>query len=177
MDHRPNDPGTVSAGRREWKLFAIPAVLALVGYVLLFGLDSWLRTRRGPWEVAFLREPDGVPALRITQGALGLKDVTIRFEGETVASEVALPEIVRFDAPGKALPFGSTAFDDLMYQPGTVVLHCFGHEVQLLPRALYLNRREYPWQSGERLRSGPSDKLPTLEPPKDPRGRIAPPTG
>lgn len=152
--------------RQTLKLFALPAILALVGYCLLFGFDSWLRTRRGPWEVTFLREPDGAPALRIDHAFLALKNVSVRFEGEPLAPEILLPHRVHFDAPGKPLPFGRVAFDDLMYQPGTVVIHCFGHEVQLLPRALYLNRRQQPWQSGVRMTLRPQDKLPTLDSPK-----------
>jgi hypothetical protein len=66
---------------------------------------------------------------------------------------------VRFDEPQQQVPFGQWKFDDLMYLPGTVTLRFFGHEVELLPRILYLNRTEHPWQSGETIVLHPEDKL------------------
>lgn len=161
----PPDPEPPASRVRSWRIFVIPAVLALAGYVVLYALDTRLRTHRGPWEVTFLRDGSGAPAVRIAQPALGVRSVTVRFEGEQVDTNLTLPATVRFDAPLKAVPFGRTAFDDLMYQPGTVVLHCFGHEVQMLPRTLYLNRQPHPWQPEARFDLPPSAKLPSLDPP------------
>src|SRR5690606_26083675 len=73
------------------------------------------------------------------------------------------PAVVRFDTPFKPVPFGKVVFDDLMYLPGTVVLHCFGHEVQMLPRALFLNRRERAWNATNQWDVQPSEKLPPEE--------------
>jgi hypothetical protein len=35
-----------------------------------------------------------------------------------------------------------------MYLPGTVTLELFGHEIELLPRVLIIDRKEHPWKSG-----------------------------
>lgn len=151
---------------RSWRHFLIPGSLALLGYVILFQIDSRARMARGPWEVTFLRESSGTPAVVIAQPALGLSNVVVRFAGETLSATNSLPATIRFREPQMPVPFGTTAFDDLMYLPGTIVLQCFGHEVQMLPRALFLNRKETPWQSTSEYTLEPTDKLPTLEPPK-----------
>ncbi len=159
-------------------MFAIPAVLALVGYILVYGCDAHLRTHRGPWEVLF-SETDGTPWLRIREPALGISNVLVRFIGEQVpaGTSARLPGSVRFNEPMKSVPFGRVAFDDLMYQPGTVVLHCFGHEVQMLPRALYLDRREHPWVAEGVFDLTPGMKVPNLTPPsRSPSDPAAPAT-
>lgn len=161
-------------GHRTWRIFAIPGLLALLGYVALYSCDARLRTRQGPWEVRFLRTEDGTPAVRITQPSLGISNAEVRFVGEQVPAETpALPVDVRFDRPLASVPFGKTAFDDLMYLPGTVVLQCFGHEVQLVPRTLYLDRKGYDWTNNIRYDLLPSDKLPTLDPPPKMRRKPA----
>jgi hypothetical protein len=38
---------------------------------------------------------------------------------------------------------------DTTFQPGTVTFQLFGHEIELLPRTLVLDRQEHGWQSGE----------------------------
>jgi hypothetical protein len=40
-------------------------------------------------------------------------------------------------------------FQDTTFLPGTVVIQTFGHEIQLLPRVLTLDRAEHPWRPGE----------------------------
>lgn len=159
-------PQDAQTSPRTWRIFALPAAVALVAYVLLYSCDHWARTRQGPWEVTYIQETDGTPAVRIHQSALGIHAVTVRFEGERLPPETParLPVTVRFDQPEAQVPFGSLAFHDLMYQPGTVVLHCFGHEVQMLPRALFLNRTETPWQPTALHRLNPAGKPPELVP-------------
>jgi hypothetical protein len=175
MTPSPASPEFVPAeppSPRTWRIFAIPGLLALLGYVALYSCDARLRTRQGPWEVRFLQTEEGTPALRITQPGLGIENVEVRFEGEKVPAETrALPADVRFDQPLAGIPFGRTAFDDLMYLPGTVVLHCFGHEVQLVPRTLYLNRKGYEWTNNVRYDLRGSEKLPSLDPPPKVRRR------
>jgi hypothetical protein len=145
-----------------WRVFVIPGVIALAGYILVYGCDNRLRTYRGPWEVAFLCDPDGTPRLAIHQPKLAIRDVTIRFTGERIepGATSSLPAVVKFDRPRKPVPFGELIFDDLMYLPGTVVLHCFGHEVQMLPRALFLNRREHDWNESKSWDLQAHEKLP-----------------
>jgi hypothetical protein len=137
-------------------------LIAAVLYVAGFALDQHLRTRRGPWEVTFTREPSGDPALVIHQRRLGIRDVKIVFADESASHRV---ETVSFDRRGKALPFGRVKFDDLTVLPGTITIEFAGHEVELLPRTLYLNRRPRPWQNGATITLKPGDKLPALAEP------------
>ncbi len=131
--------------------------LALAVYAGSFWGINHLRTRKGPWEVTYQTGNDAVPAIRIRQPRLGLSNVTIRFPGETVEA-TALPQTVRFDGPRSAGPFGETVFIDPTFLPGTVALNVFGHEVQLMPRVLTVNRQEIPWHSGLVLDLNPASK-------------------
>lgn len=172
-DARSGEPGEPRP-HRSWRIFAIPAFLALFGYLALYSCDARMRSRYGPWEVEFRQAPDGIPAIRISQPGLGIREVEVRFAGERLAPESTngLPVVVRFEGPLSTVPFGRTAFDDLMYLPGTVVLHCFGHEVQMVPRTLYLNRRGFSWTNEIRYDLQPAAKLPTLDPPPKPKKRM-----
>lgn len=152
----------------SWRFFVAPLVITLAGYVAFWSCDAHLRQRRGPWQVEFDRAPAGFPVLRIHQPALGLTNVTILFGGEA-ADAADLPATVVFDGLRRAVPFGTNVFEDLTYLPGNVTLHCFGHEVQLLPRTLLVNRRERPWESGTTITLTPTDKPPTLALPESPR--------
>lgn len=164
----PSDvPSAAPQPRKAWRHFAVPAVLALVGYITLYSVDAHLRVRRGPWEVTFFADTDGTPAVRVDQPGLGISRVTVRFAGEQLPEipPPGLPATVRFAEPAASVPFGKTAFDDLMYLPGTVVLHCFGHEVQMLPRTLYLDRQAHGW-SNSAVHTLPTNTKPSrLTPP------------
>jgi hypothetical protein len=151
-------------GKHVLAAFLLAAVLYLAG----FALDQHLRTRRGPWQVTFTREPSGSPALVVNQPRLGIADVKIVFAGESATYPVGT---VAFDQPRQPLPFGRVKFDDLTSLPGTVTIEFAGHEIELLPRALYLNRQSHPWQSGATLTLTPGDKPAALPEPKPPRRR------
>ena len=142
-------------------------LLAALLYAAGFALDQHLRTRHGPWAVTFTREPSGDPALVIQQRPLGIRDVKIVFGGESASHRV---ETVSFDRPGETLPFGRVKFDDLTVLPGTVTIEFAGHEIELLPRTLYLNRRSRPWENGVAITLKSEDKLPVLAEP-DPAWR------
>lgn len=141
-------------------------VITLVAYVGLYALDTWVRTRRGPWIVSFERDAVGAPALRISQPTLGVQDVRVLFPGESATN---MPAVIRFDRPSQAVPWGTVVFSDTTYLPGTITLQAFGHEVELLPRALFLNRRAVVWQSGQTHELRPSDRPATLAPPAKPQ--------
>ena len=53
--------------------------------------------------------------------------------------------------------------------PGVITLDLFGHEIELLPRVLIVNKKEVPWQSGLSLVLSPTNK-PAI-PPKPPTPR------
>lgn len=129
------------------------AAVAL-GYLLLFHAIESRRVAKGPWRVTFT-VADHVPSLRIHQPVLGIAEVQIVFSAARLSTN--LNETVRFDQARPVpfdLPFGRCVFLDTTFLPGTVVLEAFGHEIQLLPRTLTINRVEHPWQSGARIELG-----------------------
>lgn len=126
----------------------IVGLISLAAYGIWFtAVERW-RHRRGPWEVTFSTHSQGQPQLEIQQRDLGIRGVTVVF-GEAPASHRLEPVTVVFDRPdrGAALPFGTVRFIDTTFLPGTVTLDCFGHEVELLPRVLKLDRVEQPWST------------------------------
>ncbi len=131
-----------------WKHALVVFSACLVLYFGGFGVVQHWRTHRGPWEVTFF-QTNGAPVLRIDQPALGLTGVHLVFPGTNTPGLVA-PVRVRFDEPGRreGLPFGQVKFLDTTFLPGTVTFDLYGHEVELLPRTLIVNRREHPWRSG-----------------------------
>ena len=55
-----------------------------------------------------------------------------------------------FNDPTKTnAPFGEIVFQDLTFLPGTVTFNFFGHEVELLPRVLIVDKQERDWKSSE----------------------------
>ena len=145
-----------------WKPVLGGLLLALAIYIGGFALDQHLRTRRGPWEVRFTREPSGAPAIVVNQPKLRVANLKIVFAGETMTNA---PGTVVFDFPQKSVPFGKVKFEDLTYLPGTVTFDFFGHEIELLPRTLYINRKAHPWNSNEAITLSAADKPAALPEP------------
>jgi hypothetical protein len=141
-------------------------LIAVTAYAGFFALDRHLRLRRGPWEITFRNETNG-PAILVNEPKLGIAEVKIVFPGEAPFAS-GVPAVVRYDEPLKALPAGRVVFDDLMYLPGTVTFELFGHEIELLPRTLYVNRRPVAWASGQTIELSAADKPANLLRPKQP---------
>jgi hypothetical protein len=120
-------------------------------YVAAFYAIEYFRGRNGPWQVTFQFGPSGEPALLINEPGLGISSVTVLFPGQQV-STTNLPRTVVFDRPITNAPFGSVRYLDTTFLPGAVVFDLFGHEIQLLPRVLMIDRREVPWQNGSEHR-------------------------
>jgi hypothetical protein len=144
------------------KHFVIAFLLALVGYVICYQAIERRRTRNGPWQVTFTRAPAGEPALVIAQPRLAITNVQIHFAGEspppsTNATTVlfAQPKLVPYD-----LPFGKCVFMDTTFLPGTVTLQLFGHEIELIPRVLVIDRQEHPWQTDATIALPPAQQGP-----------------
>ncbi len=144
------------------KPVSVGLLLALAIYIGGFALDQHLRTRRGPWEVRFTREPSGAPAIVVNQPKLRVANLKIVFAGERMTNA---PGTVIFDFPQKPVPFGKVKFEDLTYLPGTVTFDFFGHEIELLPRTLYINRKAHPWDSNEAITLSGADKPAALPEP------------
>ena len=133
------------------KQLALAFLIALVVYVAAYHGIEHRRNRNGPWLVTFTNAAS-VPSVINTQPALDISRLSIAFPGQ--AALAITNEPVRFDQPQPVpfdVPFGQCVFEDTTFLPGTVVFKLFGHEIQLLPRVLTIDRREYPWQSGRTI--------------------------
>ena len=140
--------------------------VVLVAYLATFyGCERW-RAHNGPWEVTFTTNALGQPVMRAAQTSLHLSNVQIAFAGESFTNA---PETVRFDRVLRPVPFGKVIFEDLTALPGVITLDLFGHEIELLPRVLIVNKKEVSWQSGLSLVLSPTNK-PAI-PPKPPKPR------
>ncbi len=146
-----------------WKPVLVGLLLALVVYIGGFTFDEYLRTRRGPWRVTFARETNGAPVIIVNQPRLHITNLKIIFAGETASNT---PATVVFDVPQKPVPSGKVKFEDLTYLPGTVTFDLFGHEIELIPRTLYINRKARLWESDATITLTPTDKPAALPVPK-----------
>ena len=135
------------------------AVIALY-FVFFYGIEG-CRHRKGPWEVTFGTNSSG-PTLTVTQPALRINHLITCFGETTTATN--LPQTVRFDVPKRAVPFGKVIYEDLTQLPGVVTFDLFGHEVELLPRVLIVNKRQIAWNSQRSVELWPTNKL--AQPPK-----------
>jgi hypothetical protein len=142
-----NDETT--AGDRLPKHLLIGFALALTLYAVIFMGDQWIRKRRGAWEVRFSTNEMGEAMIIVNQPALHITNVQILLRGESL-SNINSKELL-FSVPQQTIPFGKIKFEDLTYLPGSVALDLFGHEIELLPRTLYLNKLEHPWVSNTNI--------------------------
>ena len=123
-------------------------LLALVGYILVYQVIEYRRTRNGPWQVSFARSPAGEPALVVNQPKLGITNVQVCFAGTGISPAANGPTLL-FRQPQPVpfdVPFGKCVFMDTTGLPGTITFELFGHQVELLPRILIIDRKEHPWR-------------------------------
>ncbi|MBM3878695.1 MAG: hypothetical protein FJ387_03100 [Verrucomicrobia bacterium] len=134
---------------RHLAVVALASVLFYVGG--FWGVQTW-RERQGPWEVTFSADAAGNPTVEINQARLGIRQVRLVFAGAPARS-AQVPKTIRFTDPEARvrIPFGSVVFLDTTVLPGTVTLTLFGHEIELLPRVLIVDKREHAWTAGLRL--------------------------
>lgn len=140
------------------KHLAIGFALALGIYAAFFALDQWWRVRKGPWEVNFRTNSSGNAMIEINQRSLGITNVQVVFQEERQTNNAN--GTVAFTKPQLPVPFGKVKFEDLTYLPGSVAFDFFGHEIELLPRTLYLNKKEHAWEIGKVYELKPEEKLP-----------------
>lgn len=135
------------------KPLLIAFLIAVAVYAALFLGIEQRRVRNGPWQARFeSASTNAAPRLCIDQPRLGITNVQLVFAGEVVSTNGS--RTLRFAearAVPFAVPFGECVFQDTTTLPGTVVLKLFGHELQLLPRVLTIDRVERPWLSGEKI--------------------------
>jgi hypothetical protein len=136
---------------RTLKNLALLFVGVLAFYVIAYSFIEHRRTRQGPWRVTFTNSISGAPAMVINEPVLAITNIQIVFSHTEVPQDFQ-SKTVSFDQPRPVpfpLPFGECVFMDTTFQPGTVVLRFADHEVQLLPRVLTIDHREYAWTSGQ----------------------------
>lgn len=131
------------------KHLALCLLIAVVFYVAAFAWIQHRRTAKGPWEVSFRTDAAGTPSLLILQTNLNVSQ-TLRFPGRALAP-ANLCRTIGFARPPAALPFGELIFQDPTFLPGTVTLRLFDHQIELLPRVLAIDQKEYPWRAGSQI--------------------------
>ena len=142
------------------KHLALAFLLALVAYAVFYSTIEHRRTRLGPWQVSFKTDGRGTPAIFINQPSLAITNQEIAFAGGHASSTGTV--MLRFSEARPVpfdVPFGQCLFLDTMSLPGTVVLNLFGHQLQLLPRALTIDGTERSWRSGETIALSPTNRL------------------
>lgn len=131
----------------QLKHFIFAALIAVIAYAACFYAIEHQRARNGPWQVTFAGGEGKPPSMNINEPRLGIANLKISFPRQTVSATNAT---VIFDRPREVpfeLPFGQCVFMDALTQPGTVTMVMFGHEIQLVPRVLTIDKKEYPWRS------------------------------
>ena len=127
--------------------------MVFVFYTVSFWAIEHRRNRLGPWQVTFTHNRSRLPEIHIDQPNLGVTNVSITFLNAgatstdmTLVASYAQPRPVPYP-----VPFGRCLFMDTTTLPGTVAFELFGHEIQLLPRALTVDKQERVWHSGETI--------------------------
>ena len=145
-----------------WKQITAVFVAAVIGYLAVFYFIEHQRHKDGPWQATFANV-DGRPTIIVNHAKLQLTNITIAFADAPVVTN--LPQTIAFEHGRPApfdLPFGKCVFIDAIYMPGTAVCEMFGHQIQLMPRVLTIDKVERPWRTGEKilLTNQPSATLP-----------------
>lgn len=141
-----------------WKQTIALFVAVLLTYLAVFNGIEWLRHRKGPWRVVFETN-----SIHISQPYLKISAV-VEFPGENAGNTGR----VAFDKPKKAVPYGKLLYEDLTFLPGVVTFDLFGHEIELLPRVLIVNKKEIRWDQADHLQLWATNK-PAI-PPKPAKG-------
>lgn len=159
----------------------VPVFLVVLALYLgiYYGLE-FVRHRKGPWKLEFSGSSRGEPVVQIQQSTLNLTNVTLIFHGEeatnrlswqTFSGSAAIYKIkVSFGEVKQPVPFGRLLYQDLTFLPGVLTFDFYGHEIEILPRVLVVNKREFPWQSGTTIDLWPTNKPATLPQPPKQRG-------
>jgi hypothetical protein len=146
----------------------IVLIVSLVVYIAAYSAIEHQRNRKGPWRVTFTTESSGEPKMVVDQPRLAITNVCLVFPGRT-ASLTDGPVVLSCPEPRPVpfpVPFGRCVFLDTTTLPGTIVFEVFGHEIQLLPRVLTIDKREHPWHSNETIPLGAAGGPPPVSVPK-----------
>jgi hypothetical protein len=131
--------------------FGIAFGLALLFYIAAFHWIESCRVAKAPWKVTFEQGVKDPPVIMIHQPAKGVDSLRIVFEDAPPREQDQQTTMV-FDTARPVpfeVPLGKCVFLDTTFFPGTVTLQCFGHEIEMIPRVLIVDHKEFPWNSGE----------------------------
>lgn len=128
---------------------ALCAVSAVAFYVVAWSFLQWSRTHRGPWIYTFSPVDASTIELSIQQEKLGIDGVAIRFSGLAPEDLIEQATTVVFDDVTVESPVGSVIYHDLMSLPGVVTVVAFGHEIETLPRGLFIDGQEWDWAAAQ----------------------------
>ncbi len=117
--------------------------IAVVFYIVFFTFMQHRREGKGPWQVDFITDSNGVPSLAIEQPTLQLSH-KIFFDNAKVP-QTNLWESVRFVQGTTSIPFGELLFQDPTFLPGSVAMKMFGHNIEILPRVIVIDKKEHHW--------------------------------
>lgn len=120
--------------------------LAVLIYAIFYASIEHRRTRNGPWQVTFTNSAAGTPLLLVNQPRMGITNLQLSFPGETNTQSASFDFAQAHEVPFD-VPFGKCVFMDPTFLPGTIVFDLFGHEIQLIPRVLTIDKKETPWRS------------------------------
>lgn len=129
-------------------------MIAVLYFAVFYGIEG-CRKSKGPWRVTFTTNNAGA-VIEVSQATMKHSTV-LRFPGEVVPP-TNYPVTIEFDRPKKRAVFGTVIYEDLMQLPGVVTFNFFGHEVELAPRALNVNRRSIPWSPSPAVELWPTNK-------------------
>lgn len=141
---------------RSEGIFKHAAIAFAIAVVFYCGSFAWIqhqRSYKGPWQITFAADGRGRPFLAISQPFLHISEEIVFPAKTTTATN--LPATVRFPEAVNQLPFGKMIFQDPTFLPGTVTMTQFGHEIELLPRVLIIDKKEIPWRNGDKIECGP----------------------
>lgn len=147
---------------------ALLFLVVLTLYAAVFSALESARRHKGPWEVGFQTNAQGDPMLLVSQAKLGLNEVRIVVHGENASHATGR---VVFNRVKQPVPFGRVIYEDLTFLPGVVTFDLFGHEIELLPRALIANKHLVSWQSGMTVDLWPTNRPAERPHPPKARGR------
>lgn len=125
------------------RIAALAAAIAVVFYLVFFNWMQHRRAGKGPWEITFITDSNGTPSLAINQTKMQLSHRII-FDNAKLP-QTNMQQKVIFEEAVQDIPFGKMLFQDPTFLPGNVTMEQFGHQIQLLPRVLKIDKKEHAW--------------------------------
>ncbi|GIT05882.1 MAG: hypothetical protein CM1200mP29_12930 [Verrucomicrobiota bacterium] len=140
--------------------FGVTLLLYFVGF---YGVEH-LRERKGPWRVEFDAAATGGPTAIIHHRSLGIEGFRMYSRARAlVGSRVVWwysitpsstrgrwtrrPRAVRNSSSDPLWCHLASDLPGLDVPPGVVTMNLLGHEIELMPRTLVIDKQEIPWST------------------------------